>query len=73
MMFEAIALVENYHPRISLRWQMGRVFTLYVGNLYSFLIGVIDQVSITVSNRMVAGECLSLNLNFHSNSDGQHD
>lgn len=51
MMFEAISLIENYHPRNSLRWQLGRVFTLYVGNLYSFLIAVIDQISFTVSYR----------------------
>ncbi|KAG7318566.1 hypothetical protein KOW79_018321 [Hemibagrus wyckioides] len=47
MYFEAIALMENYHPRIALRWQMGRVFALYVGNLYSFVIAVIEQINIS--------------------------
>ncbi|KAK3538713.1 hypothetical protein QTP86_014310, partial [Hemibagrus guttatus] len=47
MYFEAIALIENYHPRIALRWQLGRVFALYVGNLYSFVIAVIEQINIS--------------------------
>ncbi|XP_060763994.1 transmembrane channel-like protein 1 [Neoarius graeffei] len=47
MLFDAISNLENYHPRITLRWQLGRVFALYVGNLYSFLIAVIDQINFT--------------------------
>ncbi|XP_046698322.1 transmembrane channel-like protein 1 [Silurus meridionalis] len=47
MMFDAISYLELYHPRINMRWQMGRVFALYTGNLYSFLIGIIDQINIS--------------------------
>ncbi|GAA6109836.1 transmembrane channel-like protein 1 [Tachysurus ichikawai] len=47
MFFEAIALIENYHPRISLHWQLARIFALYVGNLYSFVIAIIEQINIS--------------------------
>ncbi|KAB5528328.1 hypothetical protein PHYPO_G00139000 [Pangasianodon hypophthalmus] len=49
MFFEAISHLENYHPRISLCWQLGRVFALYAGNLYSFLIAIVDQVRFTMA------------------------
>ncbi|XP_017306790.1 transmembrane channel-like protein 1 [Ictalurus punctatus] len=58
MMFEAITLLENYHPRVSLLFQMGRVFALYAGNLYSFLIAVVEQIKLA----MVDEEVMKRNL-----------
>ncbi|KAF5899129.1 transmembrane channel-like protein 1, partial [Clarias magur] len=58
MLFDAIGIWENYHPRITLRLQLVRVFTLYVGNLYSFIIAIIDQISISRGQE----EAMKLNL-----------
>ncbi|XP_062874412.1 transmembrane channel-like protein 1 [Trichomycterus rosablanca] len=44
MLFEVIGTLENYHPRIGMRWQLGRVFALFLGNMYSFIIAIIDQI-----------------------------
>ncbi|XP_072447370.1 transmembrane channel-like protein 2-B [Chiloscyllium punctatum] len=44
-LFETIAALENYHPRIALKWQLWRMFALFLGNLYTFLLALIDQVN----------------------------
>ncbi|XP_069820362.1 transmembrane channel-like protein 2-B isoform X1 [Dendropsophus ebraccatus] len=44
-LFETIAGLENYHPRIALKWQLGRIFALFLGNLYTFLLALIDDVN----------------------------
>ncbi|XP_060763997.1 transmembrane channel-like protein 2-B [Neoarius graeffei] len=44
-LFETIAELENYHPRIALKWQLGRIFALFLGNLYTFLFALIDDVN----------------------------
>ncbi|KAL2100376.1 hypothetical protein ACEWY4_004770 [Coilia grayii] len=44
-LFEAIAELENYHPRIALKWQLGRIFALFLGNLYTFLFALFDEVN----------------------------
>ncbi|XP_060697488.1 transmembrane channel-like protein 2-A [Hemiscyllium ocellatum] len=44
-LFETIATLENYHPRIALKWQLWRMFALFLGNLYTFLLALIDQVN----------------------------
>uniref|UniRef100_A0A671KKF3 Transmembrane channel-like protein n=1 Tax=Sinocyclocheilus anshuiensis TaxID=1608454 RepID=A0A671KKF3_9TELE len=36
-LFEVIAELEDYHPRIALKWQLARIFALFLGNLYTFL------------------------------------
>uniref|UniRef100_A0A671QLF3 Transmembrane channel-like protein n=1 Tax=Sinocyclocheilus anshuiensis TaxID=1608454 RepID=A0A671QLF3_9TELE len=36
MLFETIAELEDYHPRIALKWQLGCIFALFLGNLYTF-------------------------------------
>ncbi|XP_006732358.1 transmembrane channel-like protein 2 [Leptonychotes weddellii] len=43
-LFETIAALENYHPRIGLKWQLGRIFALFLGNLYTFLLALMDDV-----------------------------
>ncbi|XP_053328208.1 transmembrane channel-like protein 2-B [Spea bombifrons] len=44
-LFETIAVMENYHPRLALKWQLGRIFALFLGNLYTFLLALIDDVN----------------------------
>ncbi|KAM9447115.1 transmembrane channel-like protein 1 [Clarias gariepinus] len=73
MLFDAIGIWEDYHPRITLRLQLARVFTLYVGNLYSFIIAIIDQISISRGQE----EAMKLNLtiweaNMHNRSIAQN-
>ncbi|CAI5788231.1 channel 2 [Podarcis lilfordi] len=43
-LFETIANLEEYHPRIGLKWQLGRIFALFLGNLYTFLLALMDDV-----------------------------
>ncbi|XP_061673536.1 transmembrane channel-like protein 2-B isoform X1 [Syngnathoides biaculeatus] len=44
-LFESIAELEDYHPRIALKWQLGRIFALFLGNLYTFLFALFDEVT----------------------------
>nr|XP_061800162.1 transmembrane channel-like protein 2-A [Nerophis lumbriciformis] len=44
-LFETIAELEDYHPRIALKWQLGRIFALLLGNLYTFLFALFDEVN----------------------------
>ncbi|XP_061586207.1 transmembrane channel-like protein 2-B [Cololabis saira] len=44
-LFEMIAELEDYHPRIALKWQLGRIFALFLGNLYTFLFALFDDVT----------------------------
>ncbi|NWU92129.1 TMC3 protein, partial [Upupa epops] len=51
--FELVAALEMYHPRTTLRFQLARVLVLYLGNLYSLIIALLDKVdsmSVAVSN-----------------------
>ncbi|TNN75623.1 Transmembrane channel-like protein 3 [Liparis tanakae] len=43
--FELVSQLEMYHPRTSLRFQLARVLVLYLGNLYSLIIALLDKVS----------------------------
>ncbi|XP_072255211.1 transmembrane channel-like protein 3 [Pyxicephalus adspersus] len=43
--FELVAALEMYHPRTTLRFQLARVLVLYLGNLYSLIIALLDKVS----------------------------
>lgn len=49
-LFETIAELEDYHPRIALKWQLGRIFALFLGNLYTFLFALFDEVNTKVLN-----------------------
>lgn len=53
-LFETIAELEDYHPRIALKWQLGRIFALFLGNLYTFLFALIDDVNEKVQQRQEA-------------------
>ncbi|KAF6273408.1 transmembrane channel like 3 [Rhinolophus ferrumequinum] len=43
--FDLIAALEMYHPRTALRFQLARVLVLYLGNLYSLIIALLDKVN----------------------------
>ncbi|CAL8346981.1 unnamed protein product [Lota lota] len=49
-LFETIAELEDYHPRIALKWQLGRIFALFLGNLYTFLFALFDEVNGKLEN-----------------------
>lgn len=51
-LFETIAELEDYHPRIALKWQLGRIFALFLGNLYTFLFALFDEVNTKVRPRV---------------------
>ncbi|XP_035985042.1 transmembrane channel-like protein 3 isoform X1 [Fundulus heteroclitus] len=52
--FELVAQLEMYHPRTSLRFQLARVLVLYLGNLYSLIIALLDKVNIMSSAPQVS-------------------
>lgn len=47
-LFEVIGELEDYHPRIALKWQLARIFALFLGNLYTFLFALFDEVNAKV-------------------------
>ncbi|XP_029134622.2 transmembrane channel-like protein 3 [Labrus bergylta] len=54
--FELVAQLEMYHPRTSLRFQLARVLVLYLGNLYSLIIALLDKVnSMSSAVQVVSG------------------
>ncbi|XP_071424869.1 transmembrane channel-like protein 3 isoform X2 [Pithys albifrons albifrons] len=55
--FELVAALEMYHPRTTLRFQLARVLVLYLGNLYSLIIALLDKV-----NSMSVTEMLKLSI-----------
>ncbi|NWZ31902.1 TMC1 protein, partial [Asarcornis scutulata] len=57
-LFDVISSLENYHPRIALRWQLGRIFALFLGNLYTFIIALMDEINLKAS-------CLPPFINFN--------
>ncbi|KAJ6669570.1 hypothetical protein lerEdw1_000119, partial [Lerista edwardsae] len=53
--FDVISLLENYHPRVALRWQLGRIFALFLGNLYTFIIALMDEINLKARSIITAG------------------
>lgn len=52
MLFDVISTLENYHPRVALQWQLGRIFALFLGNLYTFIIALMDEINLKVRTRV---------------------
>ncbi|XP_039514312.1 transmembrane channel-like protein 3 isoform X3 [Pimephales promelas] len=52
--FELVSQLEMYHPRTSLRFQLARVLVLYLGNLYSLIIALLDKVN-SMSSAVTVG------------------
>uniref|UniRef100_A0A8C9FXE6 Transmembrane channel-like protein n=1 Tax=Pavo cristatus TaxID=9049 RepID=A0A8C9FXE6_PAVCR len=61
--FELVAALEMYHPRTTLRFQLARVLVLYLGNLYSLIIALLDKV-----NSMSVGSFIAANCRRHTGS-----
>ncbi|KAL1428995.1 hypothetical protein MTO96_016737 [Rhipicephalus appendiculatus] len=43
-LFDLIGLMEQYHPRIQLRWQLARILILYLLNLYTLIFALFGKV-----------------------------
>lgn len=56
MLFDVISTLENYHPRVALQWQLGRIFALFLGNLYTFIIALMDEINLKVRTRVCGCE-----------------
>ncbi|KAK1208822.1 TMC2 protein, partial [Pygoscelis papua] len=67
-LFETIAALENYHPRIGLKWQLGRIFALFLGNLYTFLLALMDDVNEKLAEEDVVKNITHWTLLGHNNS-----
>ncbi|XP_063158113.1 transmembrane channel-like protein 2 [Candoia aspera] len=70
-LFETIAALEDYHPRIGLKWQLGRIFALFLGNLYTFLLALMDDVKEKLTEEGVIRNITHWTvLTFHNSSAG---
>lgn len=56
-LFDLFAELEDYHPLIALKWLLGRIFALLLGNLYVFILALMDEINNKVS--LVCGSSLS--------------
>ncbi|XP_009319493.1 PREDICTED: transmembrane channel-like protein 2 [Pygoscelis adeliae] len=72
-LFETIAALENYHPRIGLKWQLGRIFALFLGNLYTFLLALMDDVNEKLAEEDVVKNITHWTLLGHHNSSVGND
>ncbi|XP_070444086.1 transmembrane channel-like protein 2 [Equus przewalskii] len=72
-LFETIAALENYHPRIGLKWQLGRIFALFLGNLYTFLLALMDDVHLKLSNEETIKNLTHWTLFNYYNSSGWNE
>ncbi|XP_068166944.1 transmembrane channel-like protein 2-B [Antennarius striatus] len=62
-LFETIAELEDYHPRIALKWQLGRIFALFLGNLYTFLFALFDEVNAKLESEKLIKNATEWTLN----------
>jgi len=44
ILFDLIAKIEDYHPRVALRWSLGRILVLYLLNLYTLYIALYQKI-----------------------------
>ncbi|TRY81942.1 hypothetical protein DNTS_013395 [Danionella cerebrum] len=67
-LFEVIAELEDYHPRIALKWQLLRIFALFLGNLYTFLFALFDEVNSKLENeQQIKNETIWLLNEYYAN------
>ncbi|KAH9378528.1 hypothetical protein HPB48_015022 [Haemaphysalis longicornis] len=52
-LFDVIGMMENYHPRIQLRWQLARILILYLLNLYTLIFAQFRKVK-TMTTALVS-------------------
>ncbi|XP_055977547.1 transmembrane channel-like protein 2 [Sorex fumeus] len=72
-LFETIAILENYHPRVGLKWQLGRIFALFLGNLYTFLLALMDDVHLKLSQEETIRNITHWTLFNYYNSTGWNE
>ncbi|XP_041719010.2 transmembrane channel-like protein 2-B [Coregonus clupeaformis] len=73
-LFETIAELEEYHPRIALKWQLGRIFALFLGNLYTFLFALFDEVNTKLENEKSIRNATIWGLNeYYANYSSYHN
>ncbi|XP_026501839.1 transmembrane channel-like protein 2 [Terrapene carolina triunguis] len=72
-LFETIAALEEYHPRIGLKWQLGRIFALFLGNLYTFLLALMDDVNEKLTEEVVIKNITHWTLLSYYNSSAMND
>ncbi|XP_067084561.1 LOW QUALITY PROTEIN: transmembrane channel-like protein 1 [Osmerus mordax] len=60
MLFDVISALEDYHPRIALQWQLGRIFALFLGNLYTFIIALMDEINLKREEEEVVKQNMTL-------------
>ncbi|XP_072848318.2 transmembrane channel-like protein 1 [Pogona vitticeps] len=58
--FDVISALENYHPRIALRWQLGRIFALFLGNLYTFIIALMDEINLKLEEEKIVKQNMTI-------------
>ncbi|XP_053158852.1 transmembrane channel-like protein 1 isoform X2 [Hemicordylus capensis] len=58
--FDVISALENYHPRIALRWQLGRIFALFLGNLYTFIIALMDEINLKLEEEKLVVQNMTI-------------
>ncbi|XP_070287596.1 transmembrane channel-like protein 1 [Myotis yumanensis] len=44
-LFDLFAELEDYHPLIALKWLLIRIFALLLGNLYVFILALLDEIN----------------------------
>lgn len=62
-LFDLFAELEDYHPLIALKWLLGRIFALLLGNLYVFILALMDEINNKVnrvSGLFLPSECYSI-------------
>ncbi|KAM6469906.1 transmembrane channel-like protein 1 [Liasis olivaceus] len=59
-LFDVISTLENYHPRIALRWQLGRIFALFLGNLYTFIIALMDEINLKLEEEKIVKQNMTI-------------
>ncbi|CAH3109971.1 unnamed protein product [Porites lobata] len=45
--FKLIAMIEKYHPRVALYWELTRIMFLYLGNMYVLVISLLNKINKT--------------------------
>uniref|UniRef100_H2YYC9 TMC domain-containing protein n=1 Tax=Ciona savignyi TaxID=51511 RepID=H2YYC9_CIOSA len=53
-LFEVIGSMEKYHPRNTLRIQLARILMLYLGNLYSLMIGLLAPGNTNIVKKLMS-------------------
>ncbi|XP_015780957.1 PREDICTED: transmembrane channel-like protein 2 isoform X2 [Acropora digitifera] len=48
--FKLIAMMEQYHPRTALYWELTRIMFLYLGNMYVLVISLLNKINQSKAN-----------------------